>query len=283
MTRFCCILAFMLLVAGLAFGQCELPKSQFEQAPNMFTPEQEIALGDVIFEQLQQRLHLIKDDELNRYPNGIAKRLLQSAPSSPFNYRIQIIDEPYTNAFSTSGGRIYVTRKSVLLAKNEDELAGLLAHEISHVYTRQMGADFTHLFQGVLGINQLGDKADIAKRYHQILDTWAKKSMSFNRKHSDQEQLVADQTAIYLMALAGYRPAAFGEYFDRLAETQGKTGSFWSDFFGSTAPESKRLRAIGGTVSALPPGCIGATKPAEQKFQSWKEQLIRWSGPALKT
>lgn len=282
MHRLTAILLFILALATPAFPQCEIPKSQFEQAPNIFTPEQEGYFGDLIAEQMSLSLHPIDDASLNAYLNGIAQRLLKNAPTSPYNFRLQLIDQPYTNAFGIPGGRIYVTRKAALLAKDEDELAGLIAHELSHIYTRQLGADVTRMFRDGLGVTQVGDRADITRKYHQFLDTWRRKKFTRQRNHGEQEQLVADQTALYLMALAGYRPSAFGDYFDRLAETKGKTGGFWSDLFGTTTTDNKRLRAILDNVSSLPASCVSKTRPPEQEFTQWKQSLLEWSTPNRK-
>src|SRR4051812_27513275 len=276
--RTCLLLLFSVLTSPLLSAQCELPKTQFEQARNIFSPEQEDYLGDIVAEEAQHHFRLISDKQLNAYANEVTQRLLKNVPVSPFNYRVVLIDEPYTNAFSTVGGRIFVTRKAALLARNEDELAGLLAHEISHIYTRQMGADFTRLFQQVLGVSQVTDRADLNRKYHQILNTWRTKKLRFDRKHSDQEQFAADQTAVFMMALAGYRPASFGDFFDRMSETQGKTGGFWSDFFCVTPPESRRLRAILESASALPATCIAKDHPPTTDFNFWQNQLLEWSG-----
>src|SRR4051812_19865548 len=274
-------LIIVILIPTFSTAQCELPKSQFEQAHNIFSPEQENYLGDIVAEEAQHHFRPISDTELNDYPNRVVQRLLKNVPPSPHKYRVILVDEPYTNAFSIIGARIYVTRKAALLARNEDELAGLLAHEISHIYTNQMGADFTNMFQQVLGVSQVTDRPDITRKYHQVLNTWRTKRVRYDRKHSDQEQFVADQTAIFMMALAGYRPEAFGEYFDRFAETQGKTGGVWSDFFGTTAPEAKRLRAIFANVSSLPPSCIAQNKAQASDFSGWQAHLLEWSGAVV--
>jgi len=282
MSRIFALVVVLLTFVPASISQCDIPKSQFEQEPNIFTPEQEAVLGDLFYEQTARSFHLIDDPALNAYLNRVAQRLLKSAPPSPYHYRLQLMDQPYTNAFGTPGGRIYVARKAALLAKNEDELAGLVAHELAHIYTRQLGVDYTRIFHDMLGVNQIGDRADVTRKYNQLLDTQRTKKFTVKPKHQDQEQLVADQTAIYLMARAGYKVSAFADYYDRLAETRGRTGGFWSDFFGTTPPESKRLRAILDTASSLPASCVSGDRPPEQEFAQWKQMLLEWSAPAQK-
>ena len=58
----------------------------------------------------------------------------------------------------------------------------------------------------------------------------------------DREQGQADAIALFLMSRSGYSPAAFVALFDRIAQTKGNTGGFWSDFFQSTTPDAKRLK-----------------------------------------
>ena len=68
------------------------------------------------------------DDELTR----IGEKLLATLPPTGIHYRFRIYDSGEVNAFSVAGGRVYVSRKLIAAVKNEDELAGVLAHELGH-------------------------------------------------------------------------------------------------------------------------------------------------------
>ncbi|HEU5402142.1 MAG TPA: M48 family metallopeptidase [Terriglobales bacterium] len=215
----------------------------------------------------------------------ILARLEIVAPPHSTVFRIHLVEEPYPDAHTYPAGRIFITRKAVLLAKSEDELAGVIAHEMGHVLTRQLARDYEELLRNVLDIKTLGSKDDVEERFHQLyekvatrpertLDTLEKLA---NRR--DKEQLEADQVSIALLYQAGYNPEALANYFDRLTENKGKTGSAWSEFFHTTKPEAKRFREMLKSVSVLSNSCRdqkGRMTPEE--FAAWHASLLAFSG-----
>lgn len=130
------------------------------------------------------------------------------------------------------GGRIYVTRKLVAFARSEDELGGVLAHEIGHVAARHTAADLSDAFRKALGVTAFGDRLDILDKYRQLVERGTAGSTS--RKHEQHQQYEADVVAIVAATRAGYSPTAYVELWDRYTETEGRTGNFFSDLFGAT-------------------------------------------------
>jgi hypothetical protein len=192
-----------------------------------------------------------------------------------------LIDAPVVDAFSTMGGRIYVSRKMVAFLRNEDELAGLLGHEIGHIVSDQPATEMSMLFQQVLGVRQVTSREDIANRYNQLLDNAARRTQAYKNLAAREEpdQYIADHIAIYASANAGYAPRAVLDFFDRLAQTHGQTGGFFSDWFGLTSPAQKRLRQMEKELADLPSPCIKTTSATvTQEFQKWQGDVIAYSG-----
>ena len=104
---------------------------------NIFNPQQELDLGDVEAEWLEQNYRVIHDDELASHLNLITNRILTQLPPTQLKFRVILIDTPVVNSFSVGAGRIYITRKMVAFVHNDDELAGLLSHEMGHILTHQ--------------------------------------------------------------------------------------------------------------------------------------------------
>src|SRR5262249_44137635 len=179
------------------------------------------------------------------------------------------------------GGRIYISRKMVAFARNEDELAGILAHEIGHIYTHQQAIDYTRWFKERLRVTQVGGRDDIFSRYHQLLESRDKGELGAKREA--REQLVADQLAVYAAARAGYNMRAIAEFWDRFTETKGNTGGFWSDFFRTTTADSKRLREMLKTSAAMPAACVEKQPAVSQEaFNKWQSEVIAYSAPAAR-
>lgn len=278
------LVTFTALRAAPIYGQqgCPPPEVLLRSSQsNIFDDRQEADLGDAIAEHIERTFRVIDDDEIAEYLRRVGARLIKQLPSSSLRFRFFLIDLPEPTAFAIAGGRVYVSRKLVALTHNEDELAGALAHELGHVITHQSAIEMTTSFAKVLNAKEAGDRQDIFNKYHQWIENLAKNPavLRTSEKRETQEQLVADQIALYAMMGAGYRPQAFADFFDRLAETKGKIGSWISDFFGTTRPESKRLRELIKTINALPETCSGAplsTTPAD--YQEWQSEVIGYTG-----
>ena len=76
------------------------------------------------------------DPALARYVTAVGERLAATAERKDLTYTFTVIDSPIVNAFALPGGYVYVTRGLLALARNEAELAGVLAHEIGHITAR---------------------------------------------------------------------------------------------------------------------------------------------------
>ena len=81
-------------------------------------------------EQIAPRLRMIENDVLTDYLRSLGNRLVQHLPATNLNFRFYLIDLPEPNAFSIAGGRVYVSRKLIAMTRSEDELAGIIAHEL---------------------------------------------------------------------------------------------------------------------------------------------------------
>ena len=93
--------------------------------------------------------------------------------------------------------------------------------------------------------------------------------------HEDAQQLEADKIGLFAMAAAGYAPAAFTSFFDRLTENAGKTGSWFSDLFGNTRPEQKRVREMINATEQLPATCReGREARQTENFAKWQADVV---------
>src|SRR5258708_18344231 len=261
--------------AQAAGSPCGMPVfSSVVNEPNNLSDQQEEWLGEILAPEVQRIFNVIPDPE-NGYLDKLGERILAQLPPGKIHYHFTIIDLPANDSFGIPGGYIYVSRKIIALAQNEDELAGLLAHEIGHIVTHQAAIDLTHAFQTVLAINQFGDRKDVIDKWNRLLDMYATKPEKYSSKREDTQQLIADRIALYAMARAGYQPSRFVEFFDRLAQTGGNRGSFWTDMFGKTSRNSKRLRELLRASSPLAQNCV-APQPgdAQARFLKWQTEAI---------
>jgi hypothetical protein len=107
-----------------------------------------------------------------------------------------------------------------------------MGHILSHQFAIETTADMKRL----LGVTSVGDKADIYAKFQQLVDARMKDKHPGPGGDSDEKQNEADTVSVYATAAAGYRPQAYGEFWDRMFFVDGKVGGKLSDFFGSTKP-----------------------------------------------
>ncbi len=245
---------------------------------NLFTLAQEQDLGDALAES--QLLDLRVLAEADPRLQQIAERLVRNTPLAALQIRTFLIEMPEANAFVLPGGRVYVSRPLLALVQNEDELAGVLAHELGHLAAHQQAIAISRLLNATMGVTSLGDRRDVFDKYSQLLENqWRKRSLAVSLADKEEkDQIEADRLGLAMQAAAGYDPGAQVRALDRVLQTNGKTGSFLSNLFNS-APNQKRL---GELMKNLPPECA-ATHPAPTpEFLAWRKQILDLNAPQLK-
>jgi WD40 repeat protein len=251
---------------------CTLQAPNFTtSAPNIFNDRQEQDLGDALAEMFEADMRLAdpgKDDELTR----IGEKLLAQLPPTGIKYHFRMYDSGDINAFSITGGRVYVSRKLITAIKNEDELAGVLAHELGHLSMHQTAIRITHELKIGIGVTQVGDRADIFAKLHQLYDTPEKPDEAAGEDPKDE--IVADHVALYAMVRAGYAPASFPAFLNDVMGNKGKTGNWLTDTFGLTNDDEKRYREAVKMVGEMPKSCVDKKPAADDAFLAWQRGIV---------
>jgi hypothetical protein len=240
---------------------------------NIFSEQQEIWLGRLEAELAESQMPRMRDQALSAHLQGIADRLAKTLPATSIRFQVTLVDSDEVNGFSLAGGHIYILRKLAAVAQNDDELAGVIGHEMGHIASHQFAFDTTREMRRLLQVTSVGDEADLRTKYEALMDA------EYKDKHpelgeTDAEQAEADQIGLYAMAAAGYRPEAYSEFWNRVFFVQGKTGSKLGDLLGLTKPSERRLRSIAAMVAALPKGCGSGAKPERESFAAWHAAVV---------
>jgi predicted Zn-dependent protease len=131
------LLAIVVLAASLVLVPLQ-PSWAFLDQFAALTVEKEKQIGEEFLLEIQQVIPLVEDPFLTSYINRLGQKLVAQIGPQPFKYRFFIIDDPSMNAFAVPGGYVFIHSGMIRMAEREGELAGVMAHEISHIYCRHM-------------------------------------------------------------------------------------------------------------------------------------------------
>ena len=125
----CPLLAFLL-------SGCAVNPVSGKSEVALISAEEERELGAQEAEKVKQSMGLIDDPEILAYVRAVGRRLAEHSPRKDVDYTFHIVDMEVPNAFALPGGYVYVSRGLLALVNSEDELAGVMGHEIGHVAGR---------------------------------------------------------------------------------------------------------------------------------------------------
>lgn len=207
---------------------------------NLISIEEEWQLGQQLSLDIARKVRLNNDPAINSYVRGMGQRIVANAPA-PFNrmpWQFHVVDDPAINAFAIPGGHVYVNTGLIANADNASELAGVMAHEISHVVARHSTEQLSRqyglsMLAGVaLGQNP-GQLAQIAA---QLV---AGGAMARFSREAERE---ADELGIQAMAAAGYNPIGMATMFEELMENRQRSPGRVEQFFSTHPLTEERVR-----------------------------------------
>lgn len=252
--------AATLLFAGAAVlapgaqGQVAIKRSP--TGFNLFSVQQDVELGRQSAVEVEKQVPLLNDARTNTYLTRIISRLAAQSTGTKYPYTIKAVNSTDVNAFALPGGPMYVNRGLVTTAKNEAELAGVLAHEMSHVILRHGTEQASKAYLGQAGLSLLGGL--VGKRgstSSQIIN--AVGGFGLNAaflKFSRSDELEADALGAELMFKAGYDPTAMATMFATLRAEQGRNPGKVERFFSSHPAPADREARIRTLASSLGTG-----------------------------
>jgi beta-barrel assembly-enhancing protease len=239
----------LVLGAPLAATGADDPKPGF----NLFSVEQDVEIGAQSAQEAERELPLLRDQNVDRYLNGIISKLAAQAPGGRYPYSIKAVNQSEINAFSLPGGPMYVNRGLFEAAKSEAELAGVLAHEMGHVALRHgtHQASKAYLGQAGLGIlgGLLGKNGDSASKIIGVVGGLGLNAAFLKFGRDDEYQ--ADQLGAKMMAGAGYNPVAMANFFQTLRGQQGRDPGKLQTFFSDHPPSADREARIRSQAGSL--------------------------------
>jgi hypothetical protein len=226
--------AALLVVSLLISGILAAAQTPVDVPKNGFTPAQDVQIGQKAAAEVRRQLPLIDDDSRAQdFVDRIGRRLVEAIPPEKrrpeFRYTFQVVNASDINAFALPGGPMFLNRGMIAAATTEGEVAGVMAHELSHVVLRHGTAQatqarkyqFGELAGAIMGAIVGGTAGQVISQGTQFgLGTYF---LKFSREYEKD----ADLQGAQIMARAGYDPRAMAAMFRTIEREAGSRGPEW--------------------------------------------------------
>lgn len=222
-------ISILILASAILLPIEVLSQTKVVAPRNPYSIDKDVQVGQQAANEVERKMPLVRDSEVQYYVDRIGRKLAESIPAEfrhpQFRYSFKVVDARDINAFALPGGFTYVNRGLIEAAHNEGEMAGAIAHEISHVALRhgtaqaakaqkyQAGAIAGQILGAVIG----GGVGGVVAQGSQLgIGAYF---LRFSREYEKQADLLGSQ----IMANAGYDPHDLANMF-RTLEQQGRGG-----------------------------------------------------------
>ncbi len=241
-----------LLLAGC--GPAAWARFQPVTCKNAFTVEQEKVEGAKVAAQVYQQMPVLPDsDPVSRYVQQLGNRLVEHAPGERWPYNFHVVAVEDVNAFALPGGSIFVNLGTVQAAETEAQLAGVMAHEISHVVQRHSTCNITKAQTPQLGFGiasvlssiLLGDSA-AGSLAQGALGLGA--TATITRMSRDAEKQ-ADLLGVGILYDTGYDPRGMPQFFETIQAKYGAGGTQW---LSDHPNPGNRMEYVNAEIATLP-------------------------------
>lgn len=240
---------------------------------NFYSLEKEIALGKQLAQEVERSSKLIDDPVVTEYINRVGQNLVRNSDARvPFT--IKVIDSDEVNAFALPGGFFYVNSGLILRAQEESELAGVMAHEISHVTARHGTKNATkgQIAQlATIPLLLLGPAGVAGYGLYEGLNIAL--PLTFLKFSRDAER-EADFLGLEYMYKAGYDPNAYITFFERIQADERRRPGTIPKVFSTHPPTPERIENAQKEIARILPNRTEYIVTTSE-FDSVKERLRR--------
>jgi Zn-dependent protease with chaperone function len=236
--------ALVMSVAIVALPIATLAQTKISYHSNKYSVQDDVKLGRQAAAEAEKQFPLLRDSQASSYVESVGQRLVAAIPAEfqhpEFRYYFRVINASDINAFALPGGPMYVNRGMIQSARTEGEMAGVMAHELSHVALRHGTAQATKAqkyslgagIAGILGTILAGPTVGQAAQVPFVV--------SFLR-YSREYETEADLLGARIMANAGYDPRELANMFQTIERQGGGGGGGWFSDHPSPANRYARI------------------------------------------
>jgi len=263
-----------------------LPAGAVTQGPELPDPgrpgmskEQQEQLGLKAMAEVYKQMPVLPDSNpITQYVQRLGKHLETVIPQQyDWPYQFHVIQQKEINAFAVPGGPIFINVGTITAAENEAELAGVMAHEMSHIYMqhsaksapRQTWAGVLGALGGMMGNSPVGSLARMGIQLG---------AGSFLLKYSRTDEAQADAVGAIIMYKAGYDPRALAQFFAKLEKESGPGGP---QFLSDHPNPGNRVQAVDKEIADWPARTFVQSSPDFAQIHQSALKVKSYSGQQI--
>jgi hypothetical protein len=268
------VAALSVVLAPVAWADGRTP---LKPGWNMFSPQQDVEVGQQVSKDAERQLNMMNDSRVDNYLNNLGHRLSAHAPGYQFQYTYKGVNDRAINAFALPGGHVYINRGTIEAADDEAQLAGVMAHETSHVALRHGTNQASKasaaqiplaILGGVLGSNSTG--AALA----QLGAGFTLNSLLLKYSRTDESQ--ADIMGTQILYDSGYDPRGMGQFLEKIQALD--RGNHQVAFFSDHPSPDRRVERVAEEVDKLG-GVRSGSKTNSREFDDIKHYIQSMPAP----
>ena len=220
---------------------------------NLFSKEQDVQLGKESAAEVEKKMKVVDNPELQAYIGTVGKKLTSSADAGEFPYSFKVVVDKSINAFALPGGPMYIHTGLLAADDNESQMAGVMAHEVSHVALRHgtnQASKQQMLQLPAMLVGQTTGSGGLLGTLSQVGINLGANSVLL--KFSRSAETEADLLGTRLMHNAGYNPAELTNFFRKLEAEGGNQNKLVEMFMASHPNPGNRVQAVQKEAKSLP-------------------------------
>lgn len=245
---------FLLLITLLFLGCTgQAPVTHREQLL-LISPSEEMVMGEKSYKEFLSKAKISTDKAQTQRIRRIGKKIAVAANRKDFNWEFNLIDDKQVNAFCMPGGKVIVYTGILPIAKNDDQLATVMSHEIAHALARhgaeRMSQQYVSNSLQTLGNVVVGatapeysDAFNLAYGYGSQLGVML--------PYSRSQEYEADEIGIHLMKKAGYNINEAVAFWKNMKNMKNSKGGAQPEFLSTHPSDDHRIQRIEEIVKKL--------------------------------
>jgi hypothetical protein len=240
---------------------------------NIFSAEQDVEMGKRLSATAESQLPMLEDLRINGYLNRLGRKLAAFAPGTIYPYEFHCVNSKQLNSFALPGGQVYIYRGVIEESDDEAQLAGVMAHEISHVALRhgtnqatrqEMSSGIFGILGGMVGggsvsaiTSQLGGGAIAG---------------SVLVKYTRNSETQADILGTQILYDSGYDPRAMAQFFENAQNDTKKKSRVAALFADHPIPE-RRIERVDEEIDKMG-GPLKDSKTDSPEFREIRRYIL---------